>query len=129
MKVSSMSSVLSIPSDITGEKAFPPHFLAPSAPVPYLPFSQWSALTAMDSLITTAASVHHIHLVRAQKALECVPPRFDLFYFHSAMCNATVKALDILQAMDWSRKDHAPYIPLDDILSSLTKEQDETTQS
>lgn len=84
----------------------------------------------MESLINTAASQHSIHLARAKRALECVPPRFDLFYFHSALCKAVVKSLDILQQTDWKILGReAPLIPLDDILSSLQPKEDAASSS
>lgn len=76
-----------------------------SALLPYRPKFLEKALLfslpALYSLVPTAfdqaSSIHARHLLRAEAALALTPPRYDLFWIHSRVCEAAYGALEELK--------------------------------
>lgn len=72
-------------------------FLAISPGSPILPLAHPRAHAPMTSLLDTAASIHTKHLSAAQRAMDAVPPRLDLFWLHSRICDSVSQTLDDLR--------------------------------
>lgn len=99
-----------IPSNMTARShsyAHHPPFLNPSlAPRLRLAYILPAPAHARDmpspshiTLEDAASAIHARHLAGAEKALAATPPRLDLFWLHSRMCDTAVLALEELKEL------------------------------